>query len=534
MSDLEIHLPVLVLREILRYFSLSERIRFRRISKAWKFAVGTIEPQRDLCVYTYEYPYPVKWPFSNEEVACEQMLYCDYDHYNPQKFIAFKCKLVPFLQELKRIFLYNVHRPHALLEHLSLFTKLEVLAVQAEEPYEMRKLQTIRSTSLEKISLTFKVASKVYLELDTPNLSSLILWGDKARTLAEDHVPSVRFRYPLKLKHLECITFDRTYEPCKNLETIVCQLWHTFEQLWAEIDDQSFGLKGFESLKMINIFPADRSDPEVRLRAERDRLGRENLKIYAHGSDRIRIYYDACSYYKPLPGCLRMLTKNRSEFIGSCPWEMEFDFAALYRFFRCSLRDLHAIFRRIVKITIGPKSKSVEFEASNVINFLKEINPSELVVGYSFKREFYEQLPMIQSIKELQLDEPFGEIDYASVLKLKNLLRIQIFAATLPIEFVWKCFKRLKYFQALRIFLDIGTVRNICHLKHLKESSSYSLHLGFSLKDSIFYRCRLPEWTVFTKECEDFDELIAERYLENVLVRNYDLENMNRIYRFIH
>ena len=426
--------PILALQSIFRFLDLAERQRLRRVSKKWKFAVETMRPQRDLCIYSHSYPFEEKWSFSNEEIACEDKIYS-----NPSDNSS-RHKVLPFMKSLERLYLYWVHESlRFFLWNLPLLNKLKVLIIRDQfffrDVYKHFKL--LSSRSLEKLSITFTGRTGVKLELDTPSLHSLVVWENRYHF-------DCRFRYPLKIQYLQCVDFNSMLCVCKNVEELVCQKISF-----------PFDLNEFEFLQKVNIYPLqrDRHDTLNRLTEQRDRLHRESLQILVSGFDCCRIYYRNVDpqillddYYN-----LKVLAVNQSKLIEPIPWNCFFQFEPLYEVFGKKPKDLLKIFARIQRVEMGTEDqKLVGLKASDVVNFLVEIKVAELnLEDYYFKREreFYELLPAVRSIKELRIAQRSLDCqDYANIAKLNNLNRIKICSQKLSIEFVRKCLN-LKFFE---------------------------------------------------------------------------------------
>ena len=394
MADLE-SLPVLALQGIFQFLGLAERLRFRRVSKKWKFAVETMRPQRDLCIYQHSYPFEEKWAFSNEEVTCEDMLYCNLTGSD-----NVRSKVMPFIEELQRLYLYwTGESSRFFLRNLPFLNKLKVLVMRSEYSsdfwflFKSRELE-LSSKSLEKLSITFTDPTGMQLHLDTPSLHSLVLWDRPAR----DPV-NYRFRYPLEVRYLQCMDFNLMLGVFKNLQELVC--WQI---------SFPFDLNEYRLLRKVNIYPLleDEHDTLNRLTEQRDRLHRKNLQILVSGFDCTCLHHYAIGSQMLLDKeNLEKLAANRSKLIEPIPWDCYLWFEPLYEVFGKIRKDLRKIFSRIQSIEMGVTySRPEGLEESDVVNFLTETKVAELILeDYNFKREFYELLPAVQSIKELRIEE---------------------------------------------------------------------------------------------------------------------------------
>ena len=434
MTDLE-SLPILALQNIFRFFDFAERQRFRRVSKKWKFTLETMRPQRDLCIYSHSYPFEEKWPFSNEEIACQEMIYCDpSDSSDIHKVLA-------FIGDLERLYLYWVHKPTKFfLWSLPLLNKLKVLIIHDHYSCffgdEKLELQLLSSSSLEKLSITFTKPTGIQLDLETPSLHSLIVWESPLDS-------RFRFCYPLSIRYLQCVDFKSILGVCKNLQELVCQ------QISFPFD-----LNEYQSLRKVNIYPLidDEHDTLTRLTEQRDRLHRESLQILVSGFNCARIYYRHVDSMMLLDkDNLEKLAANQSKLIEPIPWGCYLWFKPLYENFGKITKELPKIFSKIQTVEMGPEDhKLVESKASDVVNFLADIKVAELILEEcNFKREFFELLPAVKSIKKLNITErSLASEDYALITKLKNLNQILVESEKISIDFVRKCLD-LRFFEFL-------------------------------------------------------------------------------------
>ena len=433
-------MPILALQNIFRFLDLADRQRLRRVSKKWKFVLETMRPQRDLCIYSHSYPFEEKWTFSNEKIACEDMLYyCDPCDSSSSH------KLMPFMEELERLYLYwTGESSRFFLRNLPLLNKLKVLIVRYQYSHqfcffsENDTLEQLSSKSLEKLSITFTEPTDTQLDLDTPNLQSLVV--SRRRVHLSLNSINYRFRYPLSIRYLQCIVFNSMLSVCKNVQELVCK------QISFPFD-----LNKYRSLRKVNIYPLldDRYDTLNRLTEQRDRLHRENLQILVFGFDCTHLYH--CNIDSQMlldKDNLEILAANRSKLIEPIPWRCFFDFEPLYEVFGRIRKDLPKIFSKIRTIEIGLLEPMLE--VSDVVNFLAETNVTELILEKcNFKKEFYEQLPTVKSIKKLNITErSLDSQDYSYMAKLEHLNSATIGSLKLSKEFVHK-FVNSKFFNFL-------------------------------------------------------------------------------------
>lgn len=170
---------------------------------------------------------------------------------DPEKFLDFNSRINLF-DNLRKLCLYSI-RMCEFLKDLPLLKKLEVLMIpeyfnlhqKSQGPHRIE----FKSSSLKK--LLFKHLRRDQdgiidlIEFNTPSLSSLVFWDDSIpKNLIS--VRSVKFGYPLKIQHLECIEFGSNMNELKNLKTLNCQKI-----------TYPFKLDEFESLQSVELFPKE-------------------------------------------------------------------------------------------------------------------------------------------------------------------------------------------------------------------------------------------------------------------------------------
>ena len=445
-------MPILVLYEIIGFLSLPERLKCKRISKQWKMAVETAEGPHSLCIYRIEFPYNLKWCFSKRNVISEDIVYS-----GPDKFCNLNSRIELF-KDLRKLSFFNVEMSE-FFKDLQLLSKLKVLMIDgyyiySENRRDDKNLQiTLHSNGLEKLS--FKRDKKVggdpdikSIEFNTPKLNSIIFWNDGFRFSTRDRFP-VRFRYPLIIKHLECIEFDSNMSVLSNLETLVCQKITC-----------PFKLADFKSLQRLELFPNEESElNEIReIVNEKWNLQRENLEIIVCGFKDLLV---ACKPEFPSESTIfelndhyvRQVVKHSDNFVGPIPWKFHLtNFPSFYRSFRELPSDFFPKFANIFMVCVSKSKRTCPPDPSDVLQLLRQTNPKWVDIGFgantkkilNFSKGFYEQLTSIQSINTLYIQEWFENLDFDLFLRLKYLKTLYIGTEKLPIDFIRKFFK-LKY-----------------------------------------------------------------------------------------
>lgn len=234
-------LPILVVQEIVSYLSLKDRLKCRLVSKHWKFAIETAAGPRSLCIYSRDYPVGLKWCFCGGEAICEDMTFYRAAS-DPEIFIDFYSRIELF-ENLRKLCLYRI-KMDKFLKDLPLLKKLEVLMIiqfiytNGQTPLRIE----LKSSSLKKFLVKNRAQGGQsvvdLIDFNTPNLSSLVFLHHHGS------VDSVKFRYPGKIKHLECVEFESSMSELTNLETLNCLKIVC-----------PFKLTDFESLQKLELFP---------------------------------------------------------------------------------------------------------------------------------------------------------------------------------------------------------------------------------------------------------------------------------------
>lgn len=439
-------LPLLVIREIVSFLSLPERLKCKLVSKQWKLAIEMEGPQ-SLCIYRGTFPYRMNWCFTERDLICEEEIV----YANPEKFYNFNLRIDLF-KDLQKLCLFRV-KMSQFIQDLYLLKKLKVLMMEGyfvdNDHIDNYRHVKLNSGSLEKLSFKYKDIDRKdmkSIEFDTPRLSSLIFWTDYAYWSPDLSVDfPINFRYPLMIKHLECPEFDTKLNVLKNLETLICQKITC-----------PFELKDFKSLQRLELLPMEKSELDyIRgLMYEREALKRSSLEIVVCGFKELLIpfkpnnrfsltLFDLNEHY------LKQVAKHKDDFVGHIPWIIYLrDFKGFYKISKELPRNFFKKIAHIEKIEISGnvrKKKRMPFKACDVLQLLSQINPKDVEINANFgqTKEFYRELTSLKSITNLSINEKFKNLDYDAFLKLKYLQDFSIFTEKLPIDFISKIFKMI-------------------------------------------------------------------------------------------
>ena len=504
MSDL----PLLVLSKISDFLDIRDKLNTKVTCKKWKLAIETISVQRSVCVYWNEYPYHEKWCFSDQNVLEEEMVFakidnehfveCDYEKRLPCKFVRKLNFEMDFFKSLQKICPYYIGgQLDDYLPEISSLTQLKVLMI-CEKKLEF--YGTFSSASLEKLSLKcleFERFSKS--GLNTPNLNSFLLWENAF--FHSDHRVYYRnrarqpitFRYPLAIKHLQCFLFSSEFEKLKNLETVVCQQI-TF----------NFKLEDFKLLTRLEVFPVHERQLSViqRIREEQRLLRRDRLDLTVCGFREELILCERSKYSRSLrqvqlsASFLELLAKNSAQFARKICWE----FVLTVDFSKAAWQSIPRQIQ-VYQITIGsslPEAKD-RFIPSYLVQFIRERAVASVQIQGTpwtlscLKKNFYEQLSTVQSIKYLQKDEPLEDLEadvLLNFLNLSNLISLSVITEKFYTHFVCMAFTKLKFFSDLH-FQGNRTLK-LWDMFGLRSSNQrFSFKVGYK-KEFFFLSQYLP------------------------------------------
>ena len=490
-----VDLPVVVLKKVFAFLDIRERLRVRSTCKTWRFMVDTLSYQQSLCIYSISYPYNKRWCFSDQRVVEDEMIYLKLDREAGHRFDL----RMEFFRNLQKVYLYKTgDKTEHFLEEVNQLTRLQVLMIKES----WIKLRTLSSSSLERLSL--KLFCCDHIKLDTPNLSSFVLWVDRRGEIyfpPGNHPGIVEFHFPLKVKHLECTEFNLNLGQLKNLETLVCRTI-TFD----------FKLDEFKSLVRTELWSLDAFQL---MRNEKNRLNRASLQIVASGFDGETVAGELIgiqeeffcrperfggSHLELSGSYLKNAERNQWNLVGSIPWNFQVEYATLLPFVSRIPKDFFSKLRiSQFNLTEFPLNVS-EIDQATLVELMERSQPSFLKLNFKLSQDTFERIGRIQSIKSLfvRLNEKLD-----CLLSLRNLEVIRIFdSAKISIDFICRLFKQLKFFSILLFFPNLFPHLGLLityHKNRLEEEDDFVLEYPFSI-----------HFSSSEKLCRDLNELVEE------------------------
>ena len=380
---------------------------------------------------------------------------------------------------------------------------------------EFRKLS---SSSLEKLSLLCYDFDRI--ELDTPSLHSFALLNE---WLVGETRALVSFRFPLAVRHLQCLRFDSNLSGLQNLETLICQEI-TFD----------FDLDNFGSLTRLELFPKSEHQLQVAkdIFAKRKRLQRDDLVILVSGfkEELMTIFFSHWRSYQLDSSYIDHLMRHRTNLVGHIPWELELNAMHLLEYADLIPENFFDKFSRITITTLSKsKAKITEDQQSFLIELIKRSEPSALQVSDTdLTKEFFKQILSVQAIRHLSVWLPHEQFEFDQFLKLRNLVTLHIESEQISIQFVCKLYKQLKlfkyfYFHSERLKFSLMIAYEIAYQDVCLEPDAAGAAHYFSHPYELNYFHHNPDHKegqepgpdnrseiVFRKCCADANELADE------------------------
>ena len=460
----------------------------------------------------HELPYNKLWCFSDQRVTDDEMLYLKVTREASRPF-DFKME---FFRNLRKVCLYSLRDPvDRFLEEVNQLTRLKVLMIEQTGI----TIRTLNSPSLEKLSL--KHCDFNRLQLNTPNLNSLVLWNDLYLPKDRNRY-NMEFAFPLKVKHLECINFTPNLRQLKNLETLVCV-------------DITFDLKlnEFKSLARTELWSLNAFRM---VQNKKRRLRRKNLQIIASGFDEKSVTDEPLEnqdqfFCSPMPSIKRFglsrqflekAESNRWNLTGSVPWKFYLDLktldlgswaldpeapstfkgkipAAFFNKFRTDIYLQRADFGR-----------PDELDQSALVELAERCRPRNLCLDSRVSQATFERLCRIQSIKTIRWIQDIENLD--CLLNLKNLEYLEISSPTISTNFICRMLRELKFLYYFRFDPNNSNYFSLYIIKmyYLSEDGDHvGEGAGALYTSSIYYGDRMLARDR-TKYSGDLDELIKE------------------------
>ena len=403
MSDL----PILVLSRIFSYLSLKERLKLRLVSKLWKALLEEIH-QENLCICDRQSHWKVRYDEEDFFEISESEKSLNFDYFlNPD-----------FNQRIKRLIILADHR-HGFLLDFNLFSQLEVLKIY--DCFSL-KFPVLNLPNLRTLCLIYTTL-KCDLRVNSPNLSSLTFYNNDLER------PTYRFSLllerPEQVKFLQCRYFNEMFEDLANLEHLIAM------QIRNPLDR-------FTKLKRIEIFSLTRpsAHPAIKDLEKNRNLFSPNLKVFMNGFEwppptkilKMKNSFGLNFYFSKKD--LKEILNNLFAITRPFQWRVKIDYID------CSFPDnFFDLFKQIEKVSV-----SCPVESERLIRFLqKAATVAMLDLENSFlDQSFYNQLPLIQTIRILNITDCKQSLNFDFLYELVNLASLYLDAQIIPIKILYK------------------------------------------------------------------------------------------------
>lgn len=495
-------LPLVVLAKIFDFLSIPERLRMRQICKQWKFVIDDFNPIQSVCIVYSEFPCNERWCFSNQIVSGNEV------HYLKRGLNDRSIDLrMQFFRNLQKVYLfYTEENVNMFLKEINQLTRLKVLMVEESKI----GLRTLESTSLEKLSLYCHGLDSI--ELNTPNLTSLVLRNSKKRP--------VTFVFPLSIEHLKCVSLTSDMSQLKNLKTLVCDEI-TFD----------FRLSDFKCLTKLEIWPDERQLEVVeQIREQRNRLERTALQLVVSGFEGLKKLV-SCErgehndYQRLTTGYLKQIERYRSNFVGCSAWRAKLEVNTLLQNLDRIPNELFEHFPGVDLIDPPFEQHAPDTLQENATRLMEIIKMSNTRY-WCFRQDiqFLHQLARVESLKHLGIRaKRIKNFEFSCLFNLKNLQTILIGAESIPVEFICNAVRQLRFLSyfTLRVpcppyefFMCIYGV-GLVNLVRAQEAFERPFYMHYRLtKERV-------EILSYSEEFKDVNDLVLEiqKIKENEIIK---------------
>ena len=385
-------LPDLVLLKVFSFFGISQRLRLRLVCKRWCFLVDQAR-QSTLCLYEICYPMENDLSPNRElEVWPDEMVWIETEreeNTNEENELDINLEAT-FLRKLERLFLYRLLKPDNLISQANRLDRLKELSICVRVYFERLKLEP---KNLEVLSI--RETGVDYLELNTPRLSTLVLWKGYGRR-------QVKVLFPDKVTFLECEEFTIDLKEFTNLETLL-------------IRKQAVNLDDHPKLK---VFDLRDHEKELWENLREQASARKDLTIYSFG---FRNLFCPRSDDRPVKIHESFLSEHYALLERRIPFEMDLDYNWSLLAFGGSITKSLLQLINITNINVwSPEEQPVNH--LHLISLLKESKCDSLSIHTELPPEFFKLLPdcMLSSLHINVRYQPDSlELDF--IPKLTNL-----------------------------------------------------------------------------------------------------------------
>lgn len=435
--------PDLVLLNIFKFFNANELVNFKLVCKKWNFVIKKFL-LKNLFVYEFKLiSLQIQWPFSNSAIKNHELLDLieikNKSDLTLRKFEA-NLKNVVFLN-LEKLFVYECCFSSFFLSNFNLFQNLKVLIFYFSSfIYQTDITVAINFPNLEFLKLEKSNVRNCLIV--APKLHTLVYWEYRTGNRLFEKSP-IKFAHPKSIRFVESLYFYDEYLNFKNLERFVCL---HFDRL-----ETSNLFKELPNLKQLQLYPTNSTDKMIvkSLKKQANSLNLVNLQFLISGfndeSNLVMFSLDSTwndyldILYINEISQIRNLAKNYSKFIN-----LPFNFRVYYNLFANNLFIDDKIpidfFHKFLSIRQVIVDSNVNEQL--LIQFLRSCKRiyALTINNCAFEQNFYNQLPEIEKIFELNLIENLKDIEFSFLYNLKNLEKFSLGYRGIPIDTLYQTF----------------------------------------------------------------------------------------------
>ena len=403
-------MPDLVLLKIFGFFGISQRFRLRLVCKRWRFLVDQVK-QRNLCFYGFNFPRENDLSPNRElEVQSDEMVWTE-------KEVNFNFETT-FFRKLERLFLCHIERP---VNWIFQINQLECLKELTIAGIFLESIETLKLELKNLEVLSLRESYFYSLELNTPHLSTLVLWKTRRK---------VKVLFPEKVTFLECEDFIIDLKPFVNLETLLVR------KLKVNLADHP-------KLKVIDLRDQEKELWE-NLRAQA--WGRKDLTVYSFG---FRNIFCPRSTSEPVRIDESFISKNYGELERPITFGMHFDYDTLLSVFGGSIPK--NLFKKLINVIVI-NAWSIQEQSMNhlqLLRLLKESKCERLTVHNELPQFFYDSLPDCfldgLNIAHLGQNNNNFKLDFLAKMTRLRSLRLDLDAQQLSFSSIYKIIQNCRF-----------------------------------------------------------------------------------------
>ena len=483
-------LPDLVLLQVFRLFGITQRFRLRLVCKRWRFLVDQVK-QSNLCLYEQDFPRKNELSPNRElEVQPDEMVWINTEN----KAILI---LETTFRKLERLFLFRIENLDNLIFQIDRLDRLKELCI--DFPGSLLNLK-LELKNLEVLSI--RETDVYYLELNTPNLSTLVLWSGFGRR-------QVNVLFPEKVTFLECDDFPIDLKQFVNLETLFAR------KLAVNLVDHP-------KLKVLDLRD---EEEELWKNLRQQASARKDLTIYSFGFKNI-FCPNLTSEPVQMFGNFENFVFEHHELLElPIPFKIDLNYHKFLSAFGSKIPK--SLFQKLINIRAIQVESYQSVNHLDLISLLKESKcfflsvPSDLNV---LPQTFYDSLPgcflehlAISDRMILPWDEPNDlKFDFLPKLTRLQVLSLDLRREELPLDSIGETIQSCRYLNRFNLTND------------LFDKQKLKVEIGFTPKRTKTFKVNDETLQNTTKE-------EAIRYLrENVGMLQPPVKNQFGYYNLVH